>query len=147
VAEGLTLAAIGAVAGVMLAVWGLGALKSGDLFERDDLDAFRRIASMAALHVERLMLRAHALAHATASAMSSDWPSGGVAAGGAGQLTPRERQVLDLIARGFSNQRIAEHLVIGVRTVETHVERILRKLNVESRTQAVVWARNRGTLD
>jgi DNA-binding NarL/FixJ family response regulator len=40
-----------------------------------------------------------------------------------------------LLGRGYSNRQIAEELVIGVRTAETHVERILRKLNLENRGQ------------
>jgi DNA-binding NarL/FixJ family response regulator len=56
-------------------------------------------------------------------------------------LTPREREVLNLLARGLNNRQIADELIIGVRTAETHVERILRKLNLENRTQAMLWVR------
>ena len=63
------------------------------------------------------------------------------AAGGPSVLTPREREVLDLLAKGMNNRQIADELIIGVRTAETHVERILRKLNLENRTQAMLWAR------
>lgn len=53
--------------------------------------------------------------------------------GGAGsQLTDRERDVLILIAEGLSNKEIATRLDVGVRTVETHRERIMRKLNIHS---------------
>jgi DNA-binding NarL/FixJ family response regulator len=52
-------------------------------------------------------------------------------------LTPREREVFQLLRRGCTNRQIADQLVVGVRTVETHVEHILRKLNVSSRGQAV----------
>ena len=48
------------------------------------------------------------------------------------KLSERERQVLGLIAEGKSNKEIAMHLGIGVRTIETHRERIMRKLNVHS---------------
>ena len=48
------------------------------------------------------------------------------------KLSERERQVLALIAEGKSNKEIASHLGIGVRTIETHRERIMRKLNVHS---------------
>jgi two-component system nitrate/nitrite response regulator NarL len=48
------------------------------------------------------------------------------------QLTSREREVLVLIAEGKSNKEIAEHLKIGVRTIETHRERIMRRLNIHS---------------
>ena len=60
---------------------------------------------------------------------------------GASVLTPREREVLNLLAKGMNNRQIADELIIGVRTAETHVERILRKLNVENRAQAMLWAR------
>lgn len=45
----------------------------------------------------------------------------------------REREVASLVVRGLSNRAIADRLVLGERTVETHVERLLRKLDVRSR--------------
>jgi non-specific serine/threonine protein kinase len=54
-------------------------------------------------------------------------------------LTPRERDVAALIARGLTNRRIASELVIGTRTVDAHVYRILRKLGFESRAQIAAW--------
>jgi non-specific serine/threonine protein kinase len=57
-----------------------------------------------------------------------------------GALTTRELQVARLVAQGFSNRQIAEQLVITERTVGAHVEHILDKLNVSSRTQIGVWA-------
>jgi predicted ATPase/DNA-binding CsgD family transcriptional regulator len=56
-------------------------------------------------------------------------------------LTPRELEVLQLIAEGLSNQQIADTLVIGVGTAKTHTLSIYRKLDVNSRTQAIVRAR------
>jgi len=50
----------------------------------------------------------------------------------AGLLTNREREVLIQIAKGLSNKEIAAHLNVGVRTVETHRERIMQKLNVHT---------------
>lgn len=55
-------------------------------------------------------------------------------------LTDREVEVLRLIARGFSNRRIAEHLTLSEKTVKTHVSNILGKLNLLSRTQAALYA-------
>ena len=59
-------------------------------------------------------------------------------------LTEREREVLVLVAKGLSNQEIADALVISERTARTHVSNILGKLGVVSRTQAALWAIREG---
>ena len=59
-------------------------------------------------------------------------------------LTPREREVLALIAGGASNRQIAETLVVSERTARTHVSAILSKLGLTSRTQAAIWAIGEG---
>ncbi|ADG06102.1 response regulator [Kyrpidia tusciae] len=60
------------------------------------------------------------------------------------QLTDREREVLLLLAEGYSNQEVADALHIGVKTVKFHVTNILDKLQVEDRTQAVIYAYKHG---
>lgn len=55
-------------------------------------------------------------------------------------LTLRERDVIERLASGYSNRRIAEDLKISYETVKEHVQHILRKLSVTDRTQAAVWA-------
>jgi DNA-binding NarL/FixJ family response regulator len=59
------------------------------------------------------------------------------------QLTTREREVLRLIARGYTYKEIARELTISIRTVETHVSSVLRKLQLSTRHQLTRWAAER----
>lgn len=56
------------------------------------------------------------------------------------QLTTREMEILHLITKGYSNQEIADQLYIAIKTVKVHVSNILGKLEVQDRTQAVIYA-------
>lgn len=59
-------------------------------------------------------------------------------------LTERERDVLRLIAKGYTNQQIAAELYIGIKTVKSHVSNVLSKLHLEDRTQAAIFALKKG---
>jgi DNA-binding NarL/FixJ family response regulator len=67
-----------------------------------------------------------------------------VAARGVDVLTPREIDILLLLAQGMSNEDVARSLVLEVSTVKSHLARMLPKLGVKSRLQAVVWAYQNG---
>lgn len=69
------------------------------------------------------------------SGSSTDNPEG---------LSPREQEVLEVMAEGMTNQQIATHLHIGEKTVKSHVSNILSKLDVHDRTQAAVYAWKHG---
>jgi DNA-binding NarL/FixJ family response regulator len=62
-------------------------------------------------------------------------------------LTPREREVLRALARGLSNEDIAQELVISEKTVKTHLGRIFSKLHVEGRAQAMLYAIREGMVE
>jgi DNA-binding NarL/FixJ family response regulator len=62
-------------------------------------------------------------------------------------LTPREIEVLDCVAQGFSNRDIAEALFVNEQTVKNHMTSIFRKLEVDDRVQALILAIKRGWVD
>jgi DNA-binding NarL/FixJ family response regulator len=74
------------------------------------------------------------LEHIAAAAAASPGPG----------LSRREREVLSLVARGWSNRRIAEHLFLSERTVARHVGNILAKLGAPSRSAATAYAFEHG---
>jgi DNA-binding CsgD family transcriptional regulator len=125
--------------GALFALWVLGAPITGDLFDRDDLQGLSRLATMVGMQLERDALRVEPvprvrLERAPSADMSG--PDQGLGEG----LTAREREVLRLLARGYSNRQIADELIIGLRTAETHVQRVLHKLELDNRAQAIAWA-------
>jgi DNA-binding NarL/FixJ family response regulator len=63
-----------------------------------------------------------------------------VATDGLDQLSPREREVMRLIARGYTYREVARDLVLSVKTVETHVSAVLRKLQLSNRHELAKWA-------
>ena len=111
---------------------GAGGYQLKDIQPEALADAIRDVhAGRPALHAEaqaRLMHRA------------ADPPAGS-------QLTPRERDVLRLLAEGFPNKEIARRLFVSEKTVKTHVSSILQKLGVQDRTQAALAAVRQGLLD
>jgi DNA-binding NarL/FixJ family response regulator len=66
---------------------------------------------------------------------------------GALGLTPREREILALVAQGRTNREIASQLYISAKTVSVHISNILSKLGAGGRTEAVALARRRGLLE
>ena len=104
------------------------------------VDAVRRVAAGDAVFSPRLagfVLDAFATAGPAAGA---DRPSFDPELD---QLTPREREVLRLIARGYTYKEIARELYISIKTVETHVSSVLRKLQLSTRHQLARWATER----
>jgi DNA-binding NarL/FixJ family response regulator len=103
-----------------------------------DADADEVVAAIRAAHEGELHLDP-AVARRLMSSMRSR-PSEDPAA----ELTPREIEILRMVAAGKANKQIAAELVISERTARTHVSNILRKLDLSSRTQAALWAVREG---
>src|SRR6266700_3319634 len=105
----------------------------------DLVDAVRRVAAGDAVFSPRLAgFVLDAFAAGPAGAEGSPPPDPEL-----DQLTPREREVLRLIARGYTYKEIARELYLSVKTVESHVSSVLRKLQLSTRHQLTRWATER----
>lgn len=101
------------------------------------LDAIHRVAAGEAVFSPRLagfVLDAFAAPRRQAPADELD------------QLSPREREVMRYIARGYTYREVARELVLSVKTVETHVSAVLRKLQLSNRHELARWAQARGVV-
>ncbi|MFD7413822.1 response regulator [Kitasatospora purpeofusca] len=108
-----------------------------DILPADLLTALRVVASGDALlapAVTRRLIREFAERHEPRPRLAGELAG----------LTPREREVLRLVARGLPNHAIAEHLGLSIATVKTHVRRLLAKLHAHDRAQLVVIAYETG---
>jgi DNA-binding NarL/FixJ family response regulator len=139
------------IAVLVVSAWGhedtvLAALRAGAtgylLKEREDIElayALRSVQRGGAPIDPAIARRILAL-------VPQDAPAGGHGEGGAVHLSTREREVLELMARGHSNREIADAIALSTLTIEGYTKAIYRKLAVGSRTAAVHEARNRGLL-
>jgi DNA-binding NarL/FixJ family response regulator len=103
------------------------------------VDAIEQVAAGDAVFSPRLagfVLDAFAADRAVSPAIPSDLDV----------LSPREREVLQLIARGYTYREAAEELFLSIKTIETHVSAVLRKLQLSNRRELTRWATERRLL-
>jgi DNA-binding NarL/FixJ family response regulator len=119
-------------------------LKQEDLAQRAFTSAREGISSLAST-IDDAYLHEHFL-QAALGTLPREKPvsPNRIAKAAFGGLTEREREVVRLVAQGKSNREIADALVVTKRTIETHINNILYKLNLTSRTQLVVWTVEKG---
>jgi predicted ATPase/DNA-binding CsgD family transcriptional regulator len=119
-------------------------LRQEDLAQLNFTSARQGIASLAST-IDDAYLHEHFL-HAALATLPREKPvtASRLAKEAFGGLTEREREVVRLVAQGKSNREIADALVVTKRTIETHINNILYKLNLASRAQLVVWAVEKG---
>lgn len=110
----------------------------------DLVDAVRRVADNDAVFSSKLAgFVLDAFSGSGSGAGSTAGPAAPVVDEELDRLTAREREVLRLIARGYAYKEIARELVISVKTVETHVSSVLRKLQLSNRYELSRWANDR----
>ena len=120
--------------------------------ERSLLAARARVRTRAATssrrpRTRRSSARSRRSPPARRSSIPGSWPSSSPAQGQADVLTPREREILQLLADGMSNADVAAKLFISQETVKSHVRHILAKLEADTRTQAVAIALREAMID
>ena len=133
---------------------GLAAGASGFLLKNSDaehlVEAVRTVAAGHALlapQITRRVIEQMVSGERTPSGMGgATRPPHGPAPAGLAHLTPREREVLELVGTGLSNAEIASTLFLGEATVKTHVSNLLSKLHLRDRVQAVVLAHRAGVV-
>jgi DNA-binding NarL/FixJ family response regulator len=101
---------------------------------KDDADR-NLLAAVEALRLHKPYLSSRVTAAAPKTALSAEGPTAGRR-----RLTPREREILQLLAEGKGNKEIAQYLKISVKTAETHRANIMLKLNFHSITELVRYA-------
>jgi NarL family two-component system response regulator LiaR len=107
-----------------------------------DVEPLELVRAIRAVHAGEVLLHP-----AVTARLMEEVADGGHGGGAAPALTPREREVAELIARGRSNKRIALELGISEKTVKTHVSSILRKLGLTDRTQVALHAVREGWVE
>ncbi|WP_256753356.1 helix-turn-helix transcriptional regulator [Mesorhizobium sp. Mes31] len=118
---------------------GLALMRGDEAAQRSALEIFETLGARAVAQHMRDFMRKNGLINIARG------PRRTTRANGAG-LTQRQMEVLQLIERGFSNKRIAEHLTISPKTVDHHVSAVLGKLDAGSRGQATAAARDSGLI-
>ncbi|GAB3237828.1 response regulator transcription factor [Glycomyces halotolerans] len=103
-------------------------------FVYKDIDPDALAAAIRTVHAGQALLSPAAMRGLMSGNGGGDAPS----------LTPRERQVLGLIAKGQTNRQISRALGVSEKTVKTHVTNLLRRINAADRTQAALWAVRHG---
>lgn len=106
-------------------------------FVYKDIEPHALVQAISSVHAGQNLIAPQAMRHLM-NHNSSDSPLSTV------ELTPRERQVLQLIAAGQTNRQISRHLSVSEKTVKTHVTNIFLKIGAADRTQAAIWAMRHG---
>lgn len=117
----------------------VGAIRAGAIgYLLKDTDASELVRALKAASEGQVQLSPKAAARLMREIRTPESPE---------KLTERETEVLRLLAQGMANKEIAQSLVIGEKTVKTHVSNILSKLGVVSRTQAALYAASIGLVE